>query len=346
MADAIRSENADLAQRLDRIADRLAAQGANPFRVGAYRRAADTVRGSERALADVFQDDGVEGLIALPGIGRSIASLVREYVRSGRISLLERLEGEVSAETLLTTIPGLGPELARRAHDELGIDSLEALEVACWNGSLASLRGFGPRRVAAIAASVGAALGRAAGAAASGGRKPSVAALLDVDAEYRRRAGACELSRIAPRRFNPEGRAWLPVLHTERDGWHFTALFSNTARAHELGKTDDWVVIYADRDGEHDQSTLVTDSHAPGGRVVRGRELECVDRTRRRGFDRPGSNTAWGDAMRQEAPGDISPRGGVPRKSAEPHGRAHSDPPACPRRGTRLAKPSRTEETE
>ena len=80
-----------------------------------------------------------------------------------------------------------------------------------------------------------------------------------------------------PRRFNPERRAWLPVLHTERDGWSCTALYSNTARAHELGTTRDWVIVYYERDGDEDQCTVVTERHGPlaGRRVVRGREAEC-----------------------------------------------------------------------
>ncbi|HEX6865060.1 MAG TPA: DNA-binding protein, partial [Thermoanaerobaculia bacterium] len=77
-------------------------------------------------------------------------------------------------------------------------------------------------------------------------------------------------------------KAWLPVLHTERGSegsrWRFTALFSNTARAHDLGKTHDWVVIYV-YDGHHreEQHTVVTETRGPlaGLRVVRGREAEC-----------------------------------------------------------------------
>ena len=109
---------------------------------------------------------------------------------------------------------------------------------------------------------------------------PDVNVLLDVDAEYRRRAADGGLRRITPRRHNPEGRAWLPILHTEREGdWHFTALFSNTARAHELKKTDDWVVIFYEKEGHEDQCTVVTETHGPlkGRRVVRGRERECVE---------------------------------------------------------------------
>jgi len=105
--------------------------------------------------------------------------------------------------------------------------------------------------------------------------------LLEVDREYRDRAERGALPTIAPRRFNPSGEPWLPVLHTERADWHFTALFSNTARAHELGRTRDWVVIYFSQDsGPEGQRTVVTESRGPlaGRRVVRGREAECLAR--------------------------------------------------------------------
>ena len=67
--------------------------------------------------------------------------------------------------------------------------------------------------------------------------RPDIAMLLDVDREYRDKAVRGSLQKIAPKRFNPSGKAWLPILHTERDAWHFTALFSNTARAHDLKRT-------------------------------------------------------------------------------------------------------------
>ena len=108
---------------------------------------------------------------------------------------------------------------------------------------------------------------------------PPVAELLDVDHEYLEKARAGELHLITPRRFNPEQAAWLPILHTERGGHHYTALFSNTARAHRLGKTRNWVVLYCDDDGprEH-QWTTITSTFGPlrGRRIVRGRELECA----------------------------------------------------------------------
>ena len=108
---------------------------------------------------------------------------------------------------------------------------------------------------------------------------PSVQVLLDIDREYREKAKAGELRLIAPRRMNPEGKAWLPVLHTRFGPWHLTALFSNTERAHELHRVYDWVVIYfSDADGDEGQFTVVTERRGTlaGQRVVRGREPECA----------------------------------------------------------------------
>ena len=111
-----------------------------------------------------------------------------------------------------------------------------------------------------------------------GGSDIGVDLLLDVDREYRTRAVGGDLPTIAPRRLNPQGIAWLPVLHTRRGPWHVTALFSNTARAHELHRDHDWVVIYA-YDGDHRerQHTVVTERRGPlnGRRVVRGLEAAC-----------------------------------------------------------------------
>jgi putative hydrolase len=102
--------------------------------------------------------------------------------------------------------------------------------------------------------------------------------LLDVDREYREKAAAGKLQRIAPRRFNPNGEEWLPILHTRRGDREYTALFSNTQRAHELGMTDDWVVIYCDDGRHHLTSTVLTAQRGKlkGLRVVPGREEESA----------------------------------------------------------------------
>ena len=112
-----------------------------------------------------------------------------------------------------------------------------------------------------------------------GPEPPPVSLLLEIDAAYRRKAAAGVLRQIAPRRFNPEGAAWLPVMHADRKGWRTTALFSNTARAHKLGRTSDWVMIFSETESAPEtQATVVTETMVPlkGKRVVRGRESECA----------------------------------------------------------------------
>jgi hypothetical protein len=276
--------NPEIADALTRIADLLETQDADGFRVRAYRRGAERVRATPDPMAEIYARGGVAALDELPEIGQSLASLIAELVRTGRSSLLERLAGQVSPEDRFTTVAGIGEELAKRVHAELGIESLEELELAAHDGRLAHVPGFGTRRVRAVQQSLAGILGREAArrskrGAPHGGpqdERPEVATLLDVDREYRRKAAAGALRLIAPRRFNPEKTAWLPVLHTERGPWSFTALFSNTARAHELGTTRDWVVIYFERDGSEGQCTVVTERTGPraGTRVVRGREEE------------------------------------------------------------------------
>jgi hypothetical protein len=302
--------NAEIADALDRIGDLLEAQDANPFRVRAYRRGAATLRASPERVAERVARGGRAALEDLPGIGKTLASQIEELVHTGRLAFLERLEGQVSPEDLFTTLAGIGEELAARIHRELGVETLEELELAAHDGRLAALPGFGSRRVRAVRDALATILGRSTrrrarerrlrerpGARAGPGpasapERPAVATILAVDEAYRRRSAAGELRTLAPRRFNPEGRAWLPVLHVEKDGWHFTALFSNTARAHELGKTRDWVVIYYERDGDEDQCTVVTERSGAlrGRRVVRGREDECARLATREG-DRRGLGT-------------------------------------------------------
>jgi hypothetical protein len=275
------AENQKIAEMLRELAGLLQAQGANPFRVSAYRKAADTLARWDRPLRDIFDRDGRDGLQMVPGVGPGIASAIAEILITGRWSQLERLRGSVEPELLLQSVPGIGPELARLIHETLHVDTLEALELAANDGRLEAVPGLGPRRVQMIRASLAAMLGRrrpVSRRAAAATEEPSIAALLAVDQEYRERAAAGSLPTIAPKRFNPTGEAWLPVLHTAAEGWHFTALYSNTAQAHRLGRTRDWVVIYFyDKDHVEGQHTIVTESRGAlsGRRVVRGREGEC-----------------------------------------------------------------------
>jgi predicted flap endonuclease-1-like 5' DNA nuclease len=269
--------NAVVASRLSEVARLLRGQGADPFRADAWERAAGTVRGLRRAVSDVYGAEGMRGLERLPGVGPTIARALRDLVVTGRLGVLERLRGEADPVALLRSVTGIGPILAERLHHSLGIDSLEDLEAAAQDGRLDRVAGLGAKRVAGIADTLASRLGRLRPPRGAGERPP-VAELLDVDREYREKAASGALPRIAPRRFNPTREAWLPMLHTRRGPRAYTALFSNTAHAHRLGRTHDWVILYYDGAGREGQATVVTASRGPlsGERVVAGREEECA----------------------------------------------------------------------
>ena len=265
--------NLDVAEHFREAADLLEAQDADPFRVRAYRQGASTLTQLDRSVEAIYEQEGRDGLEDLPNIGVSLTNAIVEMLNTGgRWRFLERLEGTVTPESVFRQVAGVGPDLAERIHDQLDIETLEELEEAVHDGRLDEVEGFGERRLQAVTESLEAKLRRRR----DGDADVPVSELLDVDREYRRKAARDELRRIAPRRFNPEGEAWLPILHTERNGRHYTALYSNTARAHELDKTDDWVVLYLE-DEDQAQWTVVTETSGPleGKRVVRGREAEC-----------------------------------------------------------------------
>ncbi len=269
--------NLEVAEKLHQMADLLEQQQSNPYRVNAYRKAAVTISGLNKDVGKLVETDGVDGLQQLPGIGEGLSAAIYEIVTTGRLGQFERLEGNVDPHVVLRRVPGIGKSLASAIHDNLHIDTLEELEVAAHDGRLASIRGMGERRVAAIRANLASMLRRSQPESATG-NFPGVALVLEIDSRYRAAAAEHKLPLITPRRFNPEKKAWLPVLHATIGNWHFTALFSNTARAHDLKKTSEWVVIYF-YDDEHSegQCTVVTEGHGRlrGLRVIRGKEAQC-----------------------------------------------------------------------
>lgn len=269
--------NREIAARLEEAAWLLRDQGADPYRVNAYLRAAATVRRWPEPLDAVCRERGLDGLEALPAVGPGIARAIHELIARGRLPMLDRLRGAADSLTILTTVPGIGRRLAERLHGELGIHTLEDLEAAAHDGRLATIAGFGPKRLAGIRDSLAHRLGRIRPQPAHRPPQVPVSELLDVDREYREAAAAGTLQRIAPRRFNPTGEAWLPVLHTRRGSRRYTALYSNTAHAHQTGKTRDWVVLYVDGAAGERQYTVLTASRGPlrGSRIVAGREHEC-----------------------------------------------------------------------
>jgi len=137
-------QNAEIADRFEQLSDLLELQGANPFRVRAYRNAARFIRGHSRSLAELLEEGA--DLAELPGIGADLAGKIATLVRTGRLPLLDQTAKKVPAPLVaMTRIEGLGPKRAQALHKALKIRSLEDLARAARSGRIRELPGFGAR---------------------------------------------------------------------------------------------------------------------------------------------------------------------------------------------------------
>jgi DNA polymerase (family 10) len=144
-------DNRDIARLFERVADLLEIQGANPFRIRAYRTASLTISELTTPLASMIGTDGGTALQKLPGIGRDLADKIVTIVRTGTLPLLAEL-GRDTPESLITLmqVPGLGPKRAKLIHQALGVTTLDELEAAARAGRLARVRGLGASSEQAI----------------------------------------------------------------------------------------------------------------------------------------------------------------------------------------------------
>lgn len=141
---AVPVHNEDVAEILDEIADLLAIQDANPFRVRAYHNAARTVRGLSRDLNTLIAQG--KDLTDLPGVGDDLAGKIKEIVATGTCKALEKLHHQVPHELEeLLQLPGLGPKRVKALFYDLRIKSLPQLALAARAGRLRELPGFGAR---------------------------------------------------------------------------------------------------------------------------------------------------------------------------------------------------------
>ena len=106
---------------------------------------------------------GIAGLERLPNIGERLARAIEQYVVGGGIALLEHLQGAANYQRVLATVPGIGPKLAGKIYDELGVETLEELEAAAYDGRLAQVEGFGSKRIRRRARGAGRTAGEPAG---------------------------------------------------------------------------------------------------------------------------------------------------------------------------------------
>ncbi len=141
--------NADIAAVFEEIADLLEIQGANPFRVRAYRNAAREMESLGVPAAQMIAKG--EDLTELPGIGEDLAAKIKEIVATGSCKALEKLRRELPPTiTELLKIPGLGPKRVRALYDRLKVKTVEQLAKAAQAGRIRELEGFGPKTEQAI----------------------------------------------------------------------------------------------------------------------------------------------------------------------------------------------------
>jgi DNA polymerase (family 10) len=145
--------NKDVIRTLSAVADLLTLQGADEFRVRGYQRAADALRGLSDDLAAVAARGELQ---ALPGIGRAMAQHIGDLLASGRLDLYDQLLDHIPAGLVqMLEVPELGPKTARRLWQELGLETIEAVEAAAAAGRIHGLKGFGEKSEAKLLANIG-----------------------------------------------------------------------------------------------------------------------------------------------------------------------------------------------
>ncbi len=142
--------NAEIAARLEQVADLLEFQGANPFRIRAYRNGARAIHDLAEPVEAIVHDEDRK-LTDVQGIGKDLAQKVADLVETGTLAILDELLEEIPESVLaLLRVPGLGPKKAAALYQQLGINTLDQLRVACETGQVRTLKGFAAKTEQAI----------------------------------------------------------------------------------------------------------------------------------------------------------------------------------------------------
>ena len=141
--------NEKIAESLERLADLMEFQGANAFRLRAYRNGARTIRDLPDSIASLLAARA--DLTQFDGVGKSVAQKCKELVETGKLQQLEDILQQVPKTVLdLLRVPKLGPKKAAVLFNDLGIENLEQLKDACEAGQIRELPGFGVKTEQAI----------------------------------------------------------------------------------------------------------------------------------------------------------------------------------------------------
>jgi DNA polymerase (family 10) len=235
-------ENLDVARELTVLADLLEIQGANPFRIRAYRNAVNTIGGLGRSLPEMVAAG--EDLTQFAGIGDSVAAHIVELVRTGSITRLREIEAQFPRTLVeLMALGGVGPKKARKLFDTLGVKTVGDLGTALASGAVARIEGFGPKSIAKLQEAV-ANLQKRAGRFRIDDAERFIAGLLD---HMRRAPGATRIEIAGSLRRRRETIGDIDLLaECEGDGVavaeHFMR-FGGASRAEAAGPTKSSLVL-------------------------------------------------------------------------------------------------------
>ncbi|MFD1067456.1 DNA polymerase/3'-5' exonuclease PolX [Oceanobacillus locisalsi] len=139
----------DIIRLLEEIAVYMELKGENPFKISAYRKAAQAIEADDRSLNEI------DNFTKMKGIGKGTAQVITDFVETGHSETLEALEKEVPAGLVpLLDLPGLGGKKLSKLYQELGVIDGETLKAACLAGKVEELPGFGKKSVEKIIAAI------------------------------------------------------------------------------------------------------------------------------------------------------------------------------------------------
>jgi len=140
-----KASNSDIARILSEIGEYLAMKNV-PWKPRAYDKASQTIASLEEEVISVYEKGGLKAVEEIPGVGRSIAEKIEEFIKTGKIKYYEELKKKTPVKLdELTRIEGLGPKSVKKLYEKLGVSNLKELEKAAREGKIKNLEGFGPK---------------------------------------------------------------------------------------------------------------------------------------------------------------------------------------------------------
>ena len=137
--------NSKISELFNEIADMLDLEGdARSFEARAYRKAALVIGSLQEDVGDILKNKGIDGLTALPGVGKTLAERIKEYVETGKIKKYEDLKKQYPIDfDSLTKIQGLGAKRVFKLYKALGVKNVDDLRKALENHKIRGIEGFG-----------------------------------------------------------------------------------------------------------------------------------------------------------------------------------------------------------